>query len=160
MLNKVWKIDLDIAKHILYVTTQLHRISNNPTVKQNYKIGGRMFCYYQVNDFLYMDTLFAIWQGHKSYHDNQCGQLFVTNKEFFYFITMKTESDAPKSLRAFAKISSALDDSVCDSTRVQKSKEVRHFLVSIRTAFFFVGRSHSMVYLCGDVCWPAQTCHS
>ena len=80
-----------------------------------------------------MDTLFANKSGGKSSRGNYATQLFVTDKGYVCVIPMKSESDVSKNFRLFSKRVGAPEDIICDSTRAQKSTEVRQFLTSIGT---------------------------
>ena len=92
-----------------------------------------MLRYKRINEFFWMDTLFATKNGGKLSRGNYATQLFVTDKGYVCVVSMKSESDVPKALRLFAKRVGAPEAIICDSARAQKSTEVRQFLTSIGT---------------------------
>ena len=65
---------------------------------------------------------------------NTCMQLFVTDKEYVYAISMKIVIGCTASPKAFAKAIGAPDMIICDGYGEQTSTEVKRYLQQIGTA--------------------------
>ena len=64
-LAKIWRINENVAKHTLGITTQRSIRKDDPKLSRNYGINDRMFRYNYLKEFFYMDTLFATSRSKK-----------------------------------------------------------------------------------------------
>ena len=126
-LSKVWRIDVDVAKRTLDITTQRCKRSDDPTLNRNYSTNDRMLRYKRIHQHFFMDTFFATKKAGKSSRGYTCMQLFVTDKGFVFVVPMRSKSEAPQALKLFAKEVGAPDAIICDAAKEQISKEVRQF---------------------------------
>ena len=94
---------MDEAAKTLEQTTQEKVHTENPKVARNYGTNDRMLRYSKIKEYFYMDTLIATSEGGKSLRGNTCGQLFVTDKGFVYFVPMRSRSDVLLAVKKFAK---------------------------------------------------------
>ena len=133
-LSKIWKIDLPTAKRTVEVTSQRCPRPAKENLAGNYTTNDRMLRYRRLEQHFFMDTFFATKKGGKSTRGNTCCQLFVTDKGFVYVIPMRTKSEVPAAIRAFAKAVGAPEAIVCDASGEQTSREVKQFLNRIGTA--------------------------
>ena len=83
-----------------------------------------MLRYRRINEYFYIDTFFASKKGGKSSRNNQCCQLFVTDKGFVYVVPMKRKSEVIYAIKQFAKEVSAPDALIADMSGEQMSNEV------------------------------------
>ena len=86
-----------------------------------------MLRYKQIDQYFFMDTLFAHKKKGKSSRGYTYMQLFVTGKGFVHVIPITKKSEVPMALKYFAKDIGAPDAIICDAAREQISKEVRDF---------------------------------
>ena len=126
-LSKVWRIDVESAKRTLNITSQRCVRQDNPKLSRNYSTGDRMLRYKHLNEYFFMDTLFATKKALKSSRGHTCAQLFVTDKGFVYVVPMKKESDVLHAIKQFAKTIGAPDALICDASKAQTSQKVRQF---------------------------------
>ena len=124
-LSRVWRIDIPTAKRTIENTTQLCRRTENPTLSRNYSTNDRMLRYRRIHQHFFMDTFFATSKAKKSSRGNTCMQLFVTDSGFVHAIPLRSRSDVPHAVKAFAKTIGAPDAIICDASREQMSREVR-----------------------------------
>ena len=92
-----------------------------------------MLRYRRINEYFYIDTFFASKKGSKSSRNNQCCQLFVTDKGFVYVVPMKRKSEVIYAIKQFAKEVGAPDALIADMSGEQMSNEVRRFCNNIGT---------------------------
>ena len=102
-LSKVWRISVDEAAKTLEQTTQERVHTTDPKISKNYGTNDRMLRYKKINEYFYMDTLIATSKGGKSIRGNTCGQLFVTDKGYIYFVPMRSRSEVLLAVKQFAK---------------------------------------------------------
>ena len=133
-LSKIWRIDLPTAERNIDVTSQRCPRPAKDNLAGNYTTNDRMLRYRRIDTYVFMDTFFATKKSGKSTRGNTCCQLFVTDKGFVYVIPMRSKSEVPAALRAFAKAVGAPDAIVCDASGEQTSREVKQFLNRIGTA--------------------------
>ena len=133
-LSKVWRIDTKTAEKTLDVRTQLLLWSDYPTLSRNFSTGDTMLRYKWIDQYFFMDTLFAHKKKGKSSQGYTCGKLFVTDQGFFHVIPMTNKSEVPMDLKMFAKDICAPDAIICDAAREQIFKEVRYFCYKIGTS--------------------------
>jgi hypothetical protein len=81
-----------------------------------------------------MDTFFATKKAGKSTKGHTCCQLFVTDKGFLYVVPMKSKSEVLHDLKQFSKEVGAPEAIIADSSKEQKSQDVRRFLNEISTS--------------------------
>ena len=93
VLSKLWKIDINDAKRTLEVTSQQNLRKDNPKLACNYGTNDRMLRYKRIDDYFFMDTLFATKKSKKSSRGQTCYQLFVTDRGFVFVVPMKKESE-------------------------------------------------------------------
>ena len=132
-LSKIWRIDLETAQRTIDVTSQRCVRSEGASLSRNYSTNDRMLRYRRIDQHFFMDTFFATSKKGQSTRGNTCCQLFVTDKGFVYVVPMKSKSQVPQALKAFAKAVGAPDAIICDAAREQISKAVRQFLQRIGT---------------------------
>jgi hypothetical protein len=133
-LAKIWRINEDTAQKTIDITTQRSVRSDNPKLSRNYGTNDRMMRYKHLNEYFYMDTLFATSKSKKTIRGNTCAQLFVIEKGFVYVVPMTKEADMLLAIKQFAKAVGARDALICDATKAQKSKAVKRFCLDIGTA--------------------------
>ncbi len=101
LLSEYWGIGIQQAEHTLKVTTQKFiRSSINPLEKR-YRTAHQQLRYRQLggeHGRFYSDTMFST---RKSINNNACGQFFINNIGFSYFVPMQRESEAPDALVEF-----------------------------------------------------------
>ena len=132
-LSKIWRIDEDTARKTIDITSQHCMRKSDPKLSRNYGTNDRMLRYKHLNEYFFMDTLFATKTAHKSSRGHTCMQLFVTDKGFVYVVPMKKESEVLPAIKQFAKAIGAPDAIICDASRAQTSQKVRQFLNDIGT---------------------------
>jgi hypothetical protein len=132
-LSKVWLIDMDTAKRTLEVTTSHRQHVPNPKLAKNYTTNYRMLRYKRIQDKFFMDTFFATKKAGKSTRGHTCCQLFVTDKGFLYVVPMKSKSEVLNALKQFSNEIGAPEAIIADSSKEQKSQDVKLFLNEIGT---------------------------
>ena len=80
-----------------------------------------------------MDTFFGTKKARKSTRGNNCCELFVTDKGFFYIVPLKSKGEVLLALKQFAKEVGASDAFICDAAREQTSHPMRAFCAEIGT---------------------------
>jgi hypothetical protein len=108
-LSKIWRITRPEAARTIEVNTQLRPRQPKESLTRNYSTNDRMLRYRRVNDHFFMDTFFATKKAKKSTRGTTCMQLFVTDKGYVYVIPMRSKSEVPQALKAFAKAVGAPD---------------------------------------------------
>ena len=88
-LAKIWRIDENVAKRTLDVTSQRSVRTDNPKLSRNYTTNDRMLRYKHLKEYFFMDTLFATSKASKSSHGHTCAQLFVTDKGLYMLFLCK-----------------------------------------------------------------------
>lgn len=132
-LSKIWRIDADTAKRTIDITSQRLVRMDNPKLSRNYGTNDRMLRYKHLNEYFFMDTLFATKEAMKSSRGHTCVQLFVTDKGFVYVVPMKRESEVLQAIKQFAKAIGAPDAIICDASKAQTSQKVKQFCRDIGT---------------------------
>ena len=140
-LSKIWRIDVDTAKRTLDITSQQCARKDNPKLSRNYETNDRMLRYKHLNDYFFMDTLFATSKASKSSRGHTCAQLFVTDKGFVYIVPMKKENDVLHAVKQFAKAIGAPDAIICDASKAQKAQKVKQFCNDIGTTLKVLERN-------------------
>jgi hypothetical protein len=133
-LSKVWRIDPDMAKRTLDITSQNAVHQSSAGLSRNYPTNDRSLRYKRISEYFFTDTFFATKKVGKSTRGNTCCQLFVTDKGFVYVVPLKLESEVLQAIKQFAKEVGAPEAFIVDSARAQKSKDVRLFCSKIGTA--------------------------
>jgi hypothetical protein len=82
-----------------------------------------MLRYKRIRDYFYMDTFFATKKDGKSSRRHTCCQLFVTDKEFVYVVSMKRKGEVILAMKQFAEEVGAPDSFVADMSGEQMSKK-------------------------------------
>ena len=90
-----------------------------------------MLQYKRIDEYFCMDTFFATAKSGKSTRQNICCQIFVTDRGFIYVVPMKSISDVLQAVQQFAKEIGAPEAIIAESSKDQKSKELRQFLTEI-----------------------------
>ena len=67
-LAKIWRIDHEVAKKTLAITSEHSKHTDNPKLSRNYGTGDQMLCYKRINNYFFMDTFFSTKKGGKSSH--------------------------------------------------------------------------------------------
>ena len=93
-----------------------------------------MIRYKQIDQYLFMDTLFATKNKGKYIRVFTCMKLFVTDKGFVHVIPMWKQSEVALDLKMFSKEIGAPNAIICDAAREQISQAVRDFYYKIRTS--------------------------
>ena len=93
-----------------------------------------MIRYKQIDQYLFMDTLFATKNKGKYIRVFTCMKLFVTDKGFVHVIPMWKQSEVALDLKMFSKEIGAPNAIICDAAREQISQAVRDFCYKIRTS--------------------------
>ena len=132
-LSKIWRISHEDATRTLAATTQSSMRPMDPSLSQNYGTNDRMLRYRRINDYFFMDTLFATSKGGKSSRGNTCCQLFVTDKGFIYVVPLKRKSEVMHAVKQFAKEIGAPQAIICDMSGEQMKPDVKLFLNDIGT---------------------------
>ena len=133
-LSKVWKVSIPDAQRTLEATTQRRTHQDTPTLSRNYGTGDRMLRYKRIDEYFFMDTLFAKKKDGKSTRGHTCCQLFVTDKGFVYVVPMKSKSEVIHAVKQFAKAIGAPEAIIADASKEQtKKNELKQFLNSIGT---------------------------
>ena len=132
-LSKIWRISHEDATRTLAATTQNSMRPMDPSLSQNYGTNDRMLRYRRINDYFFMDTLFATSKGGKSSRGNTCCQLFVTDKGFIYLVPLKRKSEVMYAVKQFAKEIGAPQAIICDMSGEQMKPDVKLFLNDIGT---------------------------
>ena len=132
-LAKIWRIDEDMAKKTLDITSQRSVRTDNPKLSRNFSTNDRTLRYKHLKDHFFMDTLFATSKAGKSSRGNTCAQLFVSDKGFVYLVPMKSESQVLQAIKQFAKAIGAPDALIHDASRAQKAQAVRKYCNDIGT---------------------------
>ena len=100
-LAKVFRVDLDMAKRTLQNTTQYMKRSVNPSLHRRYSPNDRMLRYSHIQEYFYMDTMFASQKSGATTRGNTCLQLFATDEGFVFLCPMKQKADVPYVLKLF-----------------------------------------------------------
>ena len=58
-LAKIWRIDQEVAKKTLAITSQHSKHTDDPKLSWNYGTGDQMLRYKQINDYFFMDNFFS-----------------------------------------------------------------------------------------------------
>ena len=90
-LAKTWRIDLDLAKRLLDITSHNSAQTYNPTLSRNYGTNNHMLQYKHTKDNFFMETFFSTKKSGKSTQGHKYCQLFVTDKGFVYVVLMKSK---------------------------------------------------------------------
>ena len=84
-LSKIWRIDENIAKHTLDITTQRSVRKYKPKLSHTYGTTDRMLRYKHLKEYFYMDTLFATSKSKNSSRSHTYAQVFVADNFFIGF---------------------------------------------------------------------------
>jgi len=87
-LAKVWRIDEEIARRTIEVTTQLKQQDVDGSMSRNFSTNDRMIRYRRINSHLFTDAFFVTKKA-KSTRGNTCMQLFVSDEGFVYVMLQK-----------------------------------------------------------------------
>jgi hypothetical protein len=145
-LAKVWCIPHDDAARTIGVTTQSLRHDPDSSLSRNVGTNDRAVRYRKIKSFFFMDTLF-VTAAAKSSRGNICAQLFVSDKGFVAFYSMKKQQEVYLAVKKFAKEVGAPDVLVCDPHPAQIKREVREFCTDGLRSRDSVGQS------CQALCW-------
>ena len=137
-LAKVWKISIEEARRTLDVTRQSLVHKPDPKLARNYGTNDRMLRYKHLDEYFFMDTLFATAKAGKSSRGNSCCQLFVTDKGFLDVIPLKSKSDVILALKEFAKRIGVPEAIICDASGEQSSHDIRRFCQEIGTTLRYI----------------------
>ena len=137
-LAKVWKISIDEARRTLDVTRQSSVHKPDPKLARNFGTNDRMLRYKHLEEYFFMDTLFATTKAGKSSRGNSCCQLFVTDKGFLDAIPLKARSEVILALKEFAKRIGVPEAIICDASGEQSSQELRKFCQEIGTTLRYI----------------------
>jgi hypothetical protein len=131
-LSKVWCIPHDDAACTLGVTNQ--SLCHNPdsSLSRNVDTNDRAVRYTKIKSFFFMDTVFVTIAA-KSLRGNICAQLFVSDRGFIAFYSMKKQQEIHLAAKQFAKEVGAPEVLVCDPHLAQIKQEVREFCTQIGT---------------------------
>ena len=66
LLQKIWRIDSDTAKHTINTTTQLNRQDINSKLSRNFGTNDRMLRYRRLKSFFFTDTFFVTKKAARS----------------------------------------------------------------------------------------------
>jgi hypothetical protein len=132
-LSKIWRIDIEIAKRMMDITSQTSIRTDNPKIAKNYGTNDHMLRYKRINDYFFMDTFFATKTAGKSSRGHSCCQLFLTDKGFVYVGPMRSKKEVFQAVKQFAKEIGAPDAIIADAAREQKSLELWKFCSKIGT---------------------------
>ena len=139
-LSKVWRIELGEASKTIDVTSQHKVHTSDPKIAKNYGTNDRMLRYRHIKEYFFMDTMFATRKGGKSIRGNICGQLFVSDCGFTYFVPMRSKSDVLLAVKQFAKEIGVPDAIICDGAGEQKSNALRNFCHDVGTTLRLLER--------------------
>ena len=132
-LAKVFRLDEDVARRTIDVTTQRVKRSKDPTLDRRYSTNDRVLRYKRINTFFFTDTFFATSKGGKSSRGNTCAQLFVTDKGYVCLIPMRKEADANHAYRQFFKRVGVPEAIICDGAKAQVQGETRKLCNNVGT---------------------------
>ena len=122
-LSRVWRIDIPTAKRTIENTTQLCQRTENPTLSRNYSTNDCMLRYHQ---HFSMDTsLLQQRLRNRLEATPACSSLSATDSGFVHAIPLRSRSDVPHAVKAFAKTIGAPNAIICDASQEQMSREVR-----------------------------------
>ena len=102
LLLKIWSTDLEAAKRTINVTTQYLKHEESNHLIRRYLTNNRMLQYKRINTHFFMDKFFVTSKA-KSYRGKKIMQLFVSDTGLFYVYAMKSKSEIPDAVKAFAK---------------------------------------------------------
>ena len=141
-LAKIWRIDEDIAKKTIDITTQRSVRKDYLMVSRNYGTNDRMLRYKHLKEYFYMDTLFATKIFKKSSRGNICAQLFVTDKLHVYVVLMTKESNILQTIKYFVNTIGAPDAIIFNAAKAQHSKAIKCYCNNIGTPIRLVERNN------------------
>ena len=101
-LSKIWSIDLETAKKTIDITTQYLKHEGSDHLSRRYPTNDRMLRYKRIRTHFFMDT-FHVTSKAQSSRGNKHMQLFVSDTGFMYTYPMKSKSEIPNAVKAFAK---------------------------------------------------------
>ena len=130
-LQKAWKIDRDTAVRTIRATTQRQdrRIPTSGTsLKRNRRTNDKALRYNHINDYMFMDTMFASGNHSKSLRGNTCAQIFTTDKGYIAVYPLMKKGDVPRAIKLFCKEVGVPDAFICDQSMEQTSKQVKAFI--------------------------------
>ena len=97
--------------------------ADNPKLSRNYGTNDRMLRYKHLNEYFYMDILFATSKSKKITRGNTCAQLFVMDTGSVYVILMTKETEMFLAIKQFAIALRAHDALICDAAKAQQIQE-------------------------------------
>ena len=131
-LSKVWWIDVDTARCIFDITTQLKQQDTDDNLYRNLSTNDRILRHWRINSHFFNDTLFVTTRA-KSTRGNTCMQIFVSDKGFVFVVPMKLKGEFPSALKLFAKEIGAPTTLALDPSREHTPPKVRKFCNNIGT---------------------------
>ena len=129
-LAKVWRIDVETARHTLDITNQLKQQETDGNLSHNFSTNDRMLRYWRINSHFFTNTFFVTKRA-KYTRGNTCMQLFVSDKVFVFVVPMKSKGEFPSALKSFAKEIGVPTTLILDPYREQTSRKVRKFCNNI-----------------------------
>ena len=103
-------------------------------MKRNYNANDRMLWHKSLDGYFRMDTFCTTKaKSMKSIRQSTCCQLFVTDKGYIYFCTLKKESDVTLAMKLFAKEIVVPEALIIDGSKAKTSAKVKIFCIHIGT---------------------------
>ena len=114
LLENIWRIYPETAKHTIRMITQLNRQDVNSKLSRNFGSNDEMLRYLRIKSFSFTDTFFVTKKAESS-RGYTCMQIFVSDKGYVYVAAMKSVSEFPKYLKMFAKEVGSPEAIIADS---------------------------------------------
>ena len=124
-LSNIWRISTEDARRTIDTTTQTSVQTQDPTLSHNYSTNDCMLRYQCIQDYFFIDTLFATKKGGQSSQGHTCCQLFVMDKGFIYLIPMRRKSEVLHAIKQFAKEIGVPTSIIADMASEQMSQDDR-----------------------------------
>ena len=87
-LSKPWRIDIEAAKKMLEITTQLRKHEVDGPLTRDFSTNNRIHCYKRIDTHFFRHTFFVTKRS-KSTCGNTCMNIFVSDKGFMFVVPMK-----------------------------------------------------------------------
>jgi len=139
-LSKIWSIDREAAERTIGITSQYVKHQESDHFLRRYPTIDRCLRYKRINTHFFMDTFFVTKRA-KSQRGHRCMQLFVSDTGYMYVYPMKSKSEIPNAVRAFAKEVGVPTSLILDPEGTHKSKELRKLTQELACPLLFLERA-------------------
>ena len=139
-LSNTQKIDNESSNKVLDQNTQINNQGADNFISYQLLTNDCMLRYRYINRQLFTDDFFAKTKG-RFIRENNCAQIFLSNKGFVAIYLMRSTGDFQYDLQMFCKDIGVTISLVFETSGDQTSKQVRNFCHQVGTTPKLFGES-------------------